>query len=64
MRSRPICAAKTIGHSTGVSGVHFTTKVIPYLGIGEQIKDRVRISKGFPVGVAAIRKNGMVPAPR
>ena len=43
--------AKTIGHSTGVSGVHFTTKVIPYLGIAEQIKDKVRISKGFPVGV-------------
>jgi molybdate transport system substrate-binding protein len=43
--------AKTIGHSTGVSGVHFTTNVIPYLGIGDQIKDRVRISKGFPVGV-------------
>jgi len=43
--------AKTIGHSTGVSGVHFTTNVIPYLGIGEAIKDKVRISKGFPVGV-------------
>jgi molybdate transport system substrate-binding protein len=43
--------AKTIGHSTGVSGVHFTTKVIPYLGIGDQIKDKVRISKGMPVGV-------------
>jgi len=43
--------AKTIGHSTGVSGVHFTTKVIPYLDIGDQIKDKVRISKGFPVGL-------------
>lgn len=43
--------AKTIGHSTGVSGVHFTTNVIPRLGIGDQIKDKVRISKGFPVGV-------------
>jgi molybdate transport system substrate-binding protein len=43
--------AKTIGHSTGVSGVHFTTKVIPYLGIGDAIKEKVRISKGFPVGV-------------
>jgi molybdate transport system substrate-binding protein len=43
--------AKTIGHSTGVSGVHFTKTVIPQLGIGDQIKARVRISKGFPVGV-------------
>jgi molybdate transport system substrate-binding protein len=43
--------AKTIGHSTGVSGVHFTTNVIPRLGIAEAIKDKVRISKGFPVGV-------------
>jgi len=43
--------AKTIGHSTGASGVHFTTNVIPRLGIGDAIKDKVRISKGFPVGV-------------
>jgi molybdate transport system substrate-binding protein len=43
--------AKTIGHSTGVSGVHFTTNVIPRLGIADQIKDKVRISKGFPVGL-------------
>ena len=43
--------AKTIGHSTGVSGVHFSKTVIPRLGIGEQIKDQIRISKGFPVGV-------------
>lgn len=43
--------ATTIGHSTGVSGVHFTTVVIPRLGIAEVIKSKVRISKGFPVGV-------------
>src|SRR5262245_14630176 len=43
--------AKTIGHSTGVSGVHFTTKVIPYIGIAEAIKDNIRHDKGFPVGV-------------
>ena len=43
--------AKTIGHSLGVSGVHFTTTVIPRLGIADQIKDRIRISKGFPVGI-------------
>jgi molybdate transport system substrate-binding protein len=43
--------AKTIGHSMGVSGVHFTTNVIPRLGIADQIKDRIRISKGFPVGL-------------
>ena len=43
--------AKTIGHSLGVSGVHFSTNVIPRLGIAEEIKSRIRISKGFPVGV-------------
>jgi molybdate transport system substrate-binding protein len=43
--------AKTIGHSLGVSGVHFSTNVIPRLGIADQIKDRIRISKGFPVGL-------------
>ncbi len=43
--------AKTIGHSLGVSGVHFSTNVIPRLGIAEQIKARIRISKGMPVGV-------------
>ena len=43
--------AKTIGHSTGVSGVHFSKTVIPRLGIADQIKDKIRISKGFPVGV-------------
>ena len=43
--------ATTIGHSLGVSGVHFSTKVIPRLGIADQIKDKIRISKGFPVGV-------------
>ena len=36
---------------TGVSGVHFSKTVIPQLGIADQIKDRIRISKGFPVGV-------------
>ena len=34
--------AKTIGHSLGVSGVHFTTTVIPRLGIADQIKDKLR----------------------
>ena len=34
-----------------MSGVHFSKTVIPRFGIGEQIKDKVRISKGFPVGV-------------
>ena len=43
--------AKTIGHSLGVSGVHFSTNVIPRLGIAEEIKSRIRISKGFPVGI-------------
>jgi molybdate transport system substrate-binding protein len=43
--------AKTIGHSLGVSGVHFSTVVIPRLGIADQIKDKIRISKGMPVGV-------------
>jgi molybdate transport system substrate-binding protein len=43
--------AKTIGHSLGVSGVHFTTNVIPRLGIGDAIKSRIRIAKGMPVGV-------------
>ncbi len=43
--------ATTIGHSTGVSGVHFTATVIPNLGIAEAIKSKIRISKGFPVGV-------------
>jgi molybdate transport system substrate-binding protein len=43
--------AKTIGHSLGVSGVHFTTNVIPYLGIGDEIKSRIRVAKGVPVGV-------------
>jgi molybdate transport system substrate-binding protein len=43
--------AQTIGHSTGVSGVHFTTNVLPRLGIADQIKSKIRISKGFPVGI-------------
>jgi molybdate transport system substrate-binding protein len=47
--------AKTIGHSLGVSGVHFTTNVIPRLGIGDAIKSRIRIAKGVPVGVLIAR---------
>jgi molybdate transport system substrate-binding protein len=47
--------AKTIGHSLGVSGVHFTTSVIPRLGIGDAIKSRIRIAKGVPVGVLIAR---------
>ena len=48
--------AKTIGHSLGVSGVHFSTNVVPRLGIAEEIKSRIRISKGFPVGIFLVAK--------
>lgn len=43
--------ATTIGHSLGASGAYFSTNIIPRLGIADQIKDKIRIAKGFPVGV-------------
>jgi molybdate transport system substrate-binding protein len=43
--------AKTVGHSIGVSGVHLSTRVFPQLGIADEIKPRIRIAKGVPVGV-------------
>ena len=48
---RALLNAKTIGHSIGVSGVHFSTNVIPRLGIADEIKPRIRIAKGVPVGI-------------
>lgn len=47
--------AKSIGHSTGVSGVHFTTTVIPRLGIAEELKPKLKVTPGTPVGAVVAR---------
>src|SRR5262245_47575250 len=47
--------AKSIGHSTGVSGVHFTTTVLPRLGIADELKPKLKVTQGSPVGVAVAK---------
>ena len=44
--------AKTIGHSVGPSGNHFAKTVLAQLGIADQVKSKIRVIKGSPVGLA------------
>jgi molybdate transport system substrate-binding protein len=44
--------AKTIGHSVGPSGNHFAKTVLTRLGIADQVKPKLKVIKGSPVGLA------------
>ena len=47
--------AKTIGHSIGPSGAYFTNTLLPKLGIADQVKSKLRVIKGSPVGLAVAK---------
>ena len=47
--------AKTIGHSIGPSGDHFSKTIIVRLGIADQLKSKITTVRGMPVAAAVAK---------
>jgi len=47
--------AKSIGHSIGPSGEHFSRVIMVRLGIADQIKPKVTVVRGMPVAAAVAK---------
>jgi molybdate transport system substrate-binding protein len=47
--------AKSIGHSIGPSGEHFSKVIIVRLGIADQIKSKITVVRGMPVAAAVAK---------
>jgi molybdate transport system substrate-binding protein len=47
--------AKSIGHSIGPSGDHFSKAIIVRLGIADQLKPKITVVRGMPVAAAVAK---------
>jgi hypothetical protein len=47
--------AKSIGHSIGPSGDHFSKVIIARLGIAEQLEPKITVVRGIPVAAAVAK---------
>jgi molybdate transport system substrate-binding protein len=47
--------AKSIGHSIGPSGEHFSKSIIVRLGIADQVKPKITVVRGMPVAAAVAK---------
>jgi molybdate transport system substrate-binding protein len=47
--------AKSIGHSIGPSGEHFSKVVVVRLGIADQVKPKITVVRGMPVAAAVAK---------
>jgi len=47
--------AKSIGHSIGPSGEHFSKVIIVRLGIADQLKTKITVVRGMPVAAAVAK---------
>jgi len=47
--------ARSIGHSIGPSGEHFSKIIIVRLGIADQIKSKITVVRGMPVAAAVAK---------
>ena len=47
--------AKSIGHSIGPSGDHFSKVIIARLGIAEQLEPKITVVRGIPVADAVAK---------
>ncbi len=47
--------AKSIGHSIGPSGDHFSKAIIVRLGIADQVKPKITVVRGMPVAAAVAK---------
>ncbi len=47
--------ARSIGHSIGPSGDHFSKEIITRLGIADQVKPKITVVRGMPVAAAVAK---------
>jgi molybdate transport system substrate-binding protein len=52
---KTLLAAKSIGHSIGPSGEHFSKVIVARLGIADQVKSKITVVRGMPVAAAVAK---------
>jgi molybdate transport system substrate-binding protein len=52
---KTLLGAKSIGHSIGPSGEHFSKVILVRLGIADQLKSKVTVVRGMPVAAAVAK---------